>query len=322
MKAFQKAIILSVAVANLACIAEAQSTLGSIKRKYIGQKVVLVQAWHNATFNQGRYESDWNSVTDTTGKMGSVIAIQLDRIETPKVNALGQKVDADDTVDPYFDIVVRLESGTLVLTSAYPSTISDECKMAADADDIEREMATSLPGVIGKDVYATGFSRLFKVDSTLEEMKLEKAAQRIPIDEIPLLVPLKITAAKFEPISTTVILKVRLPDGTEALSEEGGESLITKVDAISGRPIPFLERISGLLSTGIPEGLTSQEIAAIKKRTIFRGMSTSAMWFALGNEEQENDWGTGGKQFIFASGHLMVYTNHQHKIVNWQNLGE
>jgi hypothetical protein len=73
------------------------------------------------------------------------------------------------------------------------------------------------------------------------------------------------------------------------------------------------------LLSEVPKKLTPQEITAIKKRSIFHGMSKNALYYSMGLPKSENDWGRGGKQFVYTDT-LMVYLDNQDKVVDWQSL--
>jgi len=66
-------------------------------------------------------------------------------------------------------------------------------------------------------------------------------------------------------------------------------------------------------------GISAEELDAVKKRIVMRGMSTTALRLALGFPKKENDWGKGGKQLIFSEGFL-VYVNEDNKVADWQIL--
>jgi hypothetical protein len=90
----------------------------------------------------------------------------------------------------------------------------------------------------------------------------------------PSLEPLQILAAKYSG-SVGVVLKLRLPSGRDALAF----SSLSMDDP--GPTSPFLERIAGTLLVAIPPKLNTQELAAIKHGKMFRGMSESALSYAL-----------------------------------------
>ena len=122
MKLIRAATVLLV-FATASSICSAQPTLGSVKREYLGQKVILNYPWSIATLSGGRYETDWNPIDELKGNVGTVIAVQLHDVAVSKVNALGQEISADNVINPHFDIVVRLDSGAFALTFTDASTI-------------------------------------------------------------------------------------------------------------------------------------------------------------------------------------------------------
>jgi hypothetical protein len=79
--------------------------------------------------------------------------------------------------------------------------------------------------------------------------------------------------------------------------------------------------VAGSFLTNIPNDLTPQELAAIKKGTIFKGMSKRAAQLELGLPREENDWGQGGEQLIY-SNNVMIYIDNQEKVVDWQILNK
>jgi hypothetical protein len=301
-----------------------------VKQRYLNQKVVLtgdvaddlatqpvLMEWWSGSEVDGRYDADMERYLPATykGQTATVIAIQLNDLEKQhKVNALGDPVSPDSTVNPYFDLVVRFDGGQIAMTTGYPSTISSEIKLASEQNAVAQEMATRLPGVVGKSLLACGITDLYQPDATLEELLgASRILKQIPASDIPYLVPLTIAAAKYNEAANAVILKVKLPNSREALSIASGDQLTDSDES-------FIERISGGLLSEIPKYLTSQEVAAIKNKSIFRGMSRNALYYSMGLPKTENDWGSGGKQFVYTES-LMVYLNNQSKVVDWQSLG-
>jgi len=304
-------------------------TLGSVKQKYLNQKVVVIgyvagagnlapepvlNHWNLASESGGRYSSNVEAYLPATykGKTANVIAIQLDDLRKQSgVNALGEAISPDDAVNPYFDVIVRFEDGQMAMTAAYPNTISEDIRLASAQNAVAQEMAANLPTVVGKDLFACGFTKLYSIDATLDELMGPSRILK-QISDVPFLVPLKVIAAKYNETSDAVILKVKLPDGRDAMAITHGEQLTEEDES-------FMQRVSGSLLTDIPKKLTPREVAAIKKQSIFRGMSKDALEYSIGFAESENDWGTGGKQLVYEGG-LTVYLDNQDKVVDWQSL--
>jgi hypothetical protein len=298
-----------------------------VKQKYLNQKVVVIgyvaanlapdpvlMEWRPASESGDRYRQDIMAYLPATykGKTATVIAIQLDEPEAQgKVNALGEPITSDDAANPYFDLIVRFEDGQVAMTTAFPNSISLDVRLATAQNAVAQEMAANLPTVVGKNLFACGFTKLYSPDATLDELMGTSAILK-QISDVPFLVPLKVTAAKYNETSDAVILKVKLPGGRDALAIAYGEQLTEKDES-------FMQRISGSLLDAIPKKLTPQEIAAIKKQSIFRGMSKDALQYSVGFAKSENDWGKGGKQFVY-EGDLTVYLDNQDKVVDWQAL--
>ena len=235
------------------------------------------------------------------GKSATVVAVQLNELKRRELrpNALGEIVAEDDIVNPYFDIVVQFDDGTLAMYTNYPISTGagDDIELASSASAIAHQMSTELPRLIGKTVYAVGYSKLYQPDTSLEELTglgSKGVLKELWPTDVPLLEPLTILAAKYID-STGVIFKLKLPNGKEALAFT---NQIYYLDAGESDSRPLIERVTGTLSLQIPKGLTQKEIDAIKHRTIFKGMSKDAVDYVLGFPDKENDWGRGGKQRI------------------------
>jgi len=73
------------------------------------------------------------------------------------------------------------------------------------------------------------------------------------------------------------------------------------------------------LHASMPTNLTPREIEAVRKGTIFKGMSKSAVHYTIGFPEKENDWGRSGKQLIYFRNTLFVYLDATEHVVDWQS---
>jgi len=231
-------------------------------------------------------------------------------------NALGEIVAEDDIVNPYFDIVVQFDDGTLAICTGYPNTISTNIELAAAASALTERMSKELPLLVGKTVYAIGYSKLYQPDTSLEELAgvgSKGVLKQLWPTDVPLLEPLTILAAKYID-STGVVFKLKLPNGKEALSFT---HQLYYVEADTERPFP--ERVIGTLLMEIPKKLTQKEIDAIKKGTIFKGMTKDSLDYMIGFTDKENDWGRGGKQLIYYDGRLVVYLDKDNKVEDWQS---
>jgi hypothetical protein len=254
------------------------------------------------------------------GQRATVLAVQLNESALRRVrpNALGEIVAEDNIVNPYFDIVVQFGDETLAACTAYPPILKDLAviELLSAASSVSEQMAKQLPLIIGKTVYAVGYSKLYQPDTTLEELTgfgSKSLMQQLRPTDVPLLQPLTVLTAKYIE-STGVVFKLKLPNGKEALS-------FTERSYYMGEDSdrPFIRRVIGTLVTEIPDTLTQKEIDAIKTGTIYKGMTKDALTYMLGFKDKENDWGSGGKQWIYYDGRLLIYLDKDNKIQDWQS---
>ena len=312
------------------------ATLGTVRRVFLNQKVTVGGAvvnlggsvllmWELAHKDStGRYQASISDHLPSTykGKSALVVAVQLNELKRRELrpNAFGEIVAEDDIVNPYFDVVVQFDDGTLAMYTSYPISTGTggDIDLASSASAITDQMSTDLPRLIGKTVYAVGYSKLYQPDTSLEELTgigSQGVLKQLWPRDVPLLEPLTILAAKYID-STGVVFKLKLPNGKEALSFT---NQILYLNSAEGDNTPLIDRVTGTLLLQIPKGLTQKEIDAIKQRTIFKGMSKSAVDDLLGFPDKENDWGSGGKQRIYFD-RLYVYLDRDEKVQDWQSI--
>ena len=257
-----------------------------------------------------------------SGKEARVIAVQLHSSDKsgPKTNALGEPISDDETINPNFDLVVQLDDGTIAMTTQYPSTLTgmSVVELASVAKATAEQMTRELSGIVGNTVYAVGFSRLYRPDTTLDEITKQDAFKRVSTGDVPLLKPLKIVAAKYVD-SAGVVIKVKLPSGADALSLTS--KLELQIPPSAGVERTFFEWVIGSLLAKIPSSLTKKDLDAIRSGTIYRGMKEESVEYAMGLPDKENDWGSGGKQLIYGKSFL-VYVDRQETVVDWQSLDD
>ncbi len=255
------------------------------------------------------------------GQTGMVVAIQLapsflQRTRVGGTNAFGETVGEGDIADPYMEIIVKFRNGVIGIVRGFPITlVPEKMELASSRESVKEQIESQLPSVFGRKLYAVGFSRLYKPTATVEERSgLQEILARLSVLDVPLLEPLNITKAKYLSDVGAVVLKVSLPNGSEAIVYSPSRYMDfgdTKRD--------FLSQISGSLLSSIPDKLTPREIKAIKERSLFRGMSADAVDYAIGFKDSENDWGKGGKQRIYLNGKLVVYVDNTNRVEDWQS---
>jgi hypothetical protein len=259
------------------------------------------------------------------GQSAKVVAVQLNEVHrTPQTtNALGERLSDDDALNPYFDLVVRFDDGTLAMTTTYPVSLAtgQEVELASNQNRLGTEMSTELPKIVGRDVYAVGYSRLYEPDTTLDELVGEPGTsgilKRLSLSEVPFLEPLPLMAAKYIDSVNGVVLKLRMPDGREALSFTNNIQLQGLLPGAP--PRTFFEKVAGSLLVEIPSGISEKEIDAVRHKAMFPGMSRNILVDILGFPDKENDWGAGGKQLIYGRS-LFVYLDSHDAVIDSQSL--
>jgi hypothetical protein len=164
------------------------ATLGTVRRVFSNQKVIITGPvvdlggsvllhWELARqVGDGRYAhtTDIHDLLSSAykGKTATALTVQLNELKRRELrpNALGETVSENDIVDPYFDIVVQFDDGTLAMCTGYPVTISHTIELASAASAFTERMNKELPLLVGKTVYAVGWSKLYQPDTPLEDM--------------------------------------------------------------------------------------------------------------------------------------------------------
>ncbi|MGB6728639.1 MAG: hypothetical protein WBE74_22295 [Terracidiphilus sp.] len=257
-----------------------------------------------------------------SGRRANVIAVQLHNPQATGAtsNAMGEAFSDDSAINPCFDLVVHFDDGTTAMTTQYPATLANASLaepvsvINAAAERMQRE----LPDLIGIDVYAAGFTQLYKPDSTINEILNQVDSKKIPPADIPLLEPLTIVAAKYVD-SAGVLIEVQFPDGDKALALTSMPQLF--LPPLDGRQQTFLERVIGLFLEEIPGKLTKRELAAIRSGSIYRGMRENALEYVMGFPDKESDSGDGGKQLTFRKS-LLVHVGYSGTVEDWKFLDE
>jgi hypothetical protein len=173
--------------------------------------------------------------------------------------------------------------------------------IAEDSNPLKEEMRQGLPTLIGKNVYAAGFSLqyqpLFEPGTSVEEMQdrgvikhgdqlilVYLSPHLIPGSTIPLFEPLKIVVAEY--VDSGAVVTLQLPNGKNAVTFVDDKHLEKQEMAspsCTRAPcqlvdMPLFDRVAGSYLTTVPK-LSVREITAIKKDTRFPGMSKNALQY-------------------------------------------
>jgi hypothetical protein len=309
---------------------EAPKTLGAFKRQFLNQDVIVNDVpfqesycldWHTARqMPDGTYQKTDDIMNYLAigyrGQTGKVLAVQLaEPARVGGTNAFGESVGEDDIDNPYMEIVVKFKDGTLGMTTGFTITLPRLMELAGKREAVREYIESKLPSVIGRKLYAVGWSELYKPTATIEDLSgIDQTSVKLSSSDVPLLEPLTITKAKYLPDVDAVLMKLSLPNGTEAIAYTPSGYF-----HFDDPQFEFIQSVAGTLQASIPIGLTPREIEAIKGRKLFRGMSKNALDDAIGLCEKENDWGRGGKQRIYFGGKLLVYLDNSGKVEDWQS---
>jgi|HubBroStandDraft_1064217.scaffolds.fasta_scaffold15672_3 hypothetical protein len=255
-----------------------------------------------------------------SGKTAKVIAVQLHNPEAIGAgkNALGQAVTDDGAVNPCFDLVAQFDDGTIALTTQYPATLATAnlAELTSVISNAGERMQRELPSIVGKFVFAAGFTQLYRPDSAVDDLTSQNALKRISPEDIPLFEPFQIVAAKYDP-SAGVVIEVELPNGSKALALTSLTQLFSAPK--EGEDPSFLEQVIGLFLSEIPKDLSKRELAAIKDGSIYRGMREGAVEYVLGFPDKESKLEGGGRQLTFRKS-LLVNVSPQGTVEDFKFL--
>jgi hypothetical protein len=295
-----------IAVLSLA-LASGPDKLDQARTAYLNKRVVVKSVVFRPAIEANgkyQYENVYNFIASKyIGQTATVIAVQpTEDAPQPaeKVNALGEVV-TQPVREPWFDIVVKFDDGSLAILNETAAGLPHSILLPENIAEMQAARKTreeKIKSFVGRTLYATALSTVYRPDVALTEM--QNRNRIVP----PLLVPLKIEVAKWNEEAGCAVVKLRFPDGGAALTllNESGESCAD----------------SRLLSA-FPAYLSRADIAAVKTRMPVRGMSESALYYAIGYPESENDYGRGGKQLIYKS-NLIVYLDTSGKVEDVQRM--
>jgi hypothetical protein len=289
--------------------------------------------WSVVIERDGQFETSSTRIlndlsADYQGKEAVVVAVQLNSLEKERtgaggVNALGEVTSDASLVNPYCDVVVKLDDGTLAMTTSYlslffsDSGISRPFRLLSEKNDRVALIGSQLSSIIGKSAYAVAYSHLYLPTATLESMTAISRYNPQQTLEFPRLKPLTILVAKYNEEKDVIILKLKDESSREYLTA-------SQFDFRKDERKSFLEAVIESYPASLrasTSNFTPREIAAIQEGTIYSGMSNSALYATIGFPEKKNDWGGGGKQLIYFSGKLYVYLDTSDHVKNWQSLG-
>jgi hypothetical protein len=319
-------------------------TLGDARQKYLGQQVVIVGGldsvdptgpelyyWDVAdpkALKKGRYEPGRKKLPKSyLGRNGVVVALDValrlpSMRSQPATNALGETIgeSAEDISTSPVNVVVRFDDGVVAVNQALLTDMdaldSTPFELATIAANHAQLMQNNLSSVVGRELYPVSYSWVYPVTASIEDLDTVNLIKRVK--DYPYLEPATLVAARYVKEFDIVVLKLRLHDGSEVLTSSKYRDEDTEVHGPAADN-SFLGRISGNLLTMIPSSLTKEEVAAVQRGEIFKGMSRRAAEYVEGRTSTENDWGSGGLQLVYGK-RLFVYLDNSCKVADWQFL--
>lgn len=299
-------------------------TLVEIRAKYMDHRVKILpdsigkSDWNLVEETNGKYSVDLMHNADNIGEYGTVIAIEVNSKTTSTKNVFGEAIDPDKQRNPYFQIVVKLDSGTVIGMNTYESLLAHYgAQLIEDSEKQTKEVELRLVKLLNKSLYKTGYTQLFDPAQDLGELVISKLDfSGMSSRDIPNLTPMRVLRAQLAAERNVILVLVELPDKQTRVMF-GRLANYRSTPQYPHQTEASMLDLSAELS--IPTTFTKREIEAIKKHEIFSGMSEDALWWSWGFSDDSNNWGTAGKQYIFGK-HKYVYVRNG-KVVDWQLIG-
>lgn len=291
-----------------------------LQKIYVNEKVrlLLPPLFDIVRLSGNEYISE-GSTLDLSYKEKVVKVLSIDgygQKAAPRENALGETLPDTEDERP-IDIVVQCENGITARSRISQDAINTLISLPVEEEQ-RRNAAISaeVKAALGKVVYATGATHLYDTKATMEDILSDKYR----LLNIPLLVPIRIVDIKMVDDDfggKLPVFKLEMPDQTEAL----GVNRVYSPRTV-GRADSFNNMVEPEFEVAIPKSLTPHEIDAIRKRTLFRGMSSIAAEYIYGAPEHDNDYGIGGEQLVYGcdrcKARIYIYINTNGIVTNWQ----
>lgn len=272
-----------------------------------------ITEWQLAKEKKGRYVgTDKYLGFNYVGQTAKVVAVQLEHNSIEEAHRLGPT--EDDTLDPYFSLVVRFDDGTTAIATTFPISAKDIAVPAEDAAHHLAAMQAGATSMLGKKVFAIAYSHFYYPDLKVADAAavVQSGYASTSVDQVrdvPNLQPLTVTKAGFLKPANALLLTLTLPDGRNVLS-------MVRCD---GQNDSCYGNYGSELFGEIPAGLTAEEVDAIRRGTYFTGMSKGALYMSIGLPDRENDYGRGGYQLVYADGKILIYTDADGKVTDSQS---
>jgi hypothetical protein len=195
-------------------------TLGEIRAKYMEHRVKILpdsigkSDWNEVKGSEGNYSVDLMHTANHIGEYGTVIAIDANSRTTATKDVFRNEIDPDKQRNPYFQIVVKLDSGAVIGMNTYESLLPHYgAQLVEDSDKQAKEVERRLAKLLNKPLYKTGYTQLFDPAQELDELVTKKmdfhgSSSR----DIPNLTPMRVMKAQLAAEHNVLLVLVELPD--------------------------------------------------------------------------------------------------------------
>lgn len=319
----KKLFVLLVALCLSSTIFAKDLTFGEIQRLLLDKEVIISAGHVSSDSNFANRLSDWKwyeqdsivgyrkeldfrKFVPATLRGSRARVVQIDTVKAvPKTDAFGKPVDASAVKNPYIELIVQLDgTDQFIGTTGYYITITrGSLTLVEELERAHQFAAPKLKSLVGKTLYNNADTRL--LDGSIGRSDILSYSKRTTAVDRGVANLTKMTVSEFAFIDeqNAVILKVVLPDGTSRILY-GDFSYY----AARGSDFTDLERLGINAYERIPSKFTAKEVAAIKEKTIFQGMSEDALFWSWGSPEKTNNYGQGGMQYVYGAGQYVYVT--------------
>jgi len=295
-----KRIVLLLAVLTTGWInAQDRSPLGEFRKAFLNQRIILNQnftstpspfllGFHFVKEKKGVYTTDYGKEVPTSfvGQRGTIIAV----IAPSKVFEPPPQ-QTDETYVQYAEAIVKLDSGQLLETGLYLKST-----LASVLEQHKKEAVALAQNLNGKSLYLTRLTRIYDMGlttATIQSVKAGIGYSEAQINDVPLLSPLPVLETRYSEKLDFSLIILQLPNGQKAQYVPG-----CVMDELTAKKY-------ACAVTSMPTFLSDREIEAIRKGSVFVGMSKPALYMAVGFPQKTNDSIVGSTQLIYRT--MYVY---------------
>jgi hypothetical protein len=303
----------------LSASAQDRVQIKEFRARFVGQQVVIngnfsdlpwtfLGDWHFLKEQNGIYQVDYEEEVPVSlvGHSGAIIAVQAPKGSGPPAD------QSDAAFVEYAEAIVKLDTGQLLQTALYTfktgSEPSDAFTLSSVKERHKQEAAALARQLTGKSLYLTHLTRIYDAGLTTENIETIKAGigySEARILDFPLLTPIPVLETRYSPQRDFTLILLQLPGGRKALYIPG---CIEETPSAKKYECAF---------TSMPTFLTKREVEAIRKGSVFIGMSEPALYMLMGFPDHTNESLVGHTQLVYLTAY--IYIDNDKKVVEVQS---